>query len=63
MLRDDLETAARTIAELGFDGMEVHLSQLGPGMPGVTVYEAHAAAAGGAHPEQRPPGVDAQRRG
>ncbi|MFN8620741.1 MAG: TIM barrel protein [Chloroflexota bacterium] len=46
MLRDDLETAARTIAELGFDGMEVHVSHLGPGMPGVRVFEAHAAACG-----------------
>ena len=45
-LRADLETCARGIAELGFDGMEVHISHLGPGMPGVTVYEAHAAAAG-----------------
>lgn len=45
-LRDDLETCARGIAELGFAGMEVHISHLGPGMPGVTVYEAHAAAAG-----------------
>jgi len=46
MLRDDLETAAATLHDLGFEGMEVHLSHLGPGMPGVTVYEAHAAAAG-----------------
>ncbi len=46
MLRDDLETCARAIRDLGFEGMEVHGSHLGPGMPGVTVYEAHAAAAG-----------------
>ncbi|MFN8518939.1 MAG: sugar phosphate isomerase/epimerase [Chloroflexota bacterium] len=46
MLRDDLETCAKTIRDLGFEGMEVHGSHLGPDMPGVTVYEAHAAAAG-----------------
>jgi len=46
LLRDDLETAARTIRELGFDALEVHGSHITPGMPGVTVYDAHAAAAG-----------------
>jgi sugar phosphate isomerase/epimerase len=44
--RDDIETAAATVKELGFDGMEVHVHQLGPGLPGVPVFEAHAAAAG-----------------
>ena len=29
--RDDIETAAATVKELGFDGMEVHAHQLGPG--------------------------------
>jgi sugar phosphate isomerase/epimerase len=44
--RDDIETAAATVKELGFDGMEVHAHQLGPGLPGVPVFEMHAAAAG-----------------
>ncbi len=44
--RDDLETAAATVKELGFEGMEVHAHQLGPGLPGVPVFEAHAAAGG-----------------
>ncbi len=44
--RADLETAVATVKELGFDGMEVHVHQLGPGLPGVPVHEAHAAAAG-----------------
>ena len=44
--RDDIEQAAATVKALGFDGMEVHASQLGPGLPGVPVFEAHAAAAG-----------------
>jgi sugar phosphate isomerase/epimerase len=44
--REDIETAAATVKELGFDGMEVHVRQLGPGLPGVPVFEAHAAAAG-----------------
>jgi sugar phosphate isomerase/epimerase len=46
LLRDDLETAARTLRDLGFEAMEVHGSHISPGMPGVTVYDAHAAAAG-----------------
>ena len=45
-LRDDLETATRTIADLGFEAMEVYGGHLGPGMPGVAAYEGHAAAAG-----------------
>ena len=44
--RDDIETAAAAVKGLGFDGMEIHASQLGPGLPGVPVFEAHAAAAG-----------------
>jgi sugar phosphate isomerase/epimerase len=44
--REDLETAAATVRQLGFDAMEVHASQIGPGMPGVPTFEAHAAAAG-----------------
>jgi sugar phosphate isomerase/epimerase len=46
LLRDDLETSAATIAGLGFQAMEVHSSHLGPGLPGVTIYERHAEAAG-----------------
>jgi sugar phosphate isomerase/epimerase len=46
LLRDDLETAAQTLLGLGFEGMEVHSSHLAPGIPGVTVYDRHAAAAG-----------------
>jgi sugar phosphate isomerase/epimerase len=45
-LRDDLETATRTVAELGFEAMEVYGGHLGPGMPGVASFEGHAAAAG-----------------
>ena len=44
--RDDIEVAAATVKELGFDGMEVHCNQIGPGLPGVPVFEAHAAAVG-----------------
>jgi sugar phosphate isomerase/epimerase len=44
--RDDIETAAATVKELGFEGMEVHAHQLGPGLPGVPVFEAHAEAVG-----------------
>jgi len=44
--RDDIEVAAATVKDLGFEGMEVHAAQLGPGLPGVPVFEAHAAAAG-----------------
>jgi sugar phosphate isomerase/epimerase len=44
--REDIETAAATVKELGFEAMEVHAHQLGPGLPGVPVFEAHAAAAG-----------------
>ncbi len=44
--RDDLEIAAATVRDLGFEGMEVHIQQLGPGLPGVPVLAAHATAAG-----------------
>ena len=44
--REDLETAALTVKELGFEAMEVHASQIGSGMPGVPTFEGHAAAAG-----------------
>ena len=44
--RDDIEVAAATVKELGFEGMEVHGNQIGPSMPGVPVFEAHAAAVG-----------------
>jgi sugar phosphate isomerase/epimerase len=44
--REDLETAAATVRELGFEAMEVHASQIGSGMPGVPTFEGHAAAAG-----------------
>lgn len=44
--RSDLETAAALVKDLGFEGMEIHGSQLGPGLPGVPVFEGHAAAAG-----------------
>ncbi|HUC18249.1 MAG TPA: sugar phosphate isomerase/epimerase [Acetobacteraceae bacterium] len=46
--RADLETSVAAVRELGFDGMEVHIHQLGPGLPGVPVFEAHAEAAGNA---------------
>jgi sugar phosphate isomerase/epimerase len=44
--RDDIETAAAAVKALGFEGMEVHAYQIGPGLPGVPVFEAHAAAVG-----------------
>jgi len=44
--RDDLEVAAATVKDLGFEATEVHVAQLGSGLPGVPVFEAHAAAAG-----------------
>lgn len=46
LMRDDLETATTTILGLGFDAIEVHLDHLGPGMPGVPIFERHAEAAG-----------------
>src|SRR5262245_37759311 len=44
--RDDIETAAAAVKALGFEGMEVHVTQIGSGLPGVPVHEAHAAAVG-----------------
>jgi sugar phosphate isomerase/epimerase len=44
--RDDIETATATVSSLGFEAIEIHASQIGPGLPGVPVFEAHAAAAG-----------------
>ena len=44
--RLDLESAAAEIKAAGFDGMEIHISQAGPDLPGVPMYERHAAAAG-----------------
>ena len=45
-LRDDLETATRNVAELGFEAIEVYGGHLTPGMPGVAAFEGHAEAAG-----------------
>lgn len=45
-LRDDLETAARTVASLGFEAIEVYGGHLTPGMAGVAANKGHAAAAG-----------------
>src|SRR5439155_17890455 len=42
----DAEAAAALLSELGFEAVEVHLLQLGPGIPGVPVFEGHAAALG-----------------
>jgi sugar phosphate isomerase/epimerase len=44
--RDDIEVAGAMVKELGFEGMEVHGNQIGPSLPGVPVFEAHAAAVG-----------------
>jgi sugar phosphate isomerase/epimerase len=44
--RLDLETATAELLAVGFEGVEVHSLQLGPGLPGVPVHERHAAAAG-----------------
>ncbi|MHB8398711.1 MAG: sugar phosphate isomerase/epimerase family protein [Candidatus Limnocylindrales bacterium] len=46
LMRDDLETAAATIRDLGFEAIEVHLEHVGPGMAGVPIFERHAEAAG-----------------
>lgn len=42
----DAEEAAAVLAGFGFEALEVHLLQLGPGIPGVPVFEGHAAALG-----------------
>jgi sugar phosphate isomerase/epimerase len=44
--RLDLESAAAELLAIGFEAVEVHSLQLGPGLPGVPVHERHAAAAG-----------------
>ena len=44
--RLDLEAAAAEVAAVGFEAVEVHTLQLGPGLGGVPVHERHAAAAG-----------------
>jgi sugar phosphate isomerase/epimerase len=44
--RLDAEEAANLLAEMGLEAVEVHLFQLGPGLPGVPVFEGHAAALG-----------------
>jgi sugar phosphate isomerase/epimerase len=44
--RLDLESAAAELLALGFEAVEVHTLQLGPGLPGVPVHERHAAGAG-----------------
>jgi sugar phosphate isomerase/epimerase len=44
--RLDAEAAAAELASLGFQAIEVHLLQLGPGLPGVPVFERHADALG-----------------
>lgn len=44
-VREDLESASQVIVALGFEGIEVFLPHLGPGLNGVTLMPAHAAAA------------------
>ena len=44
--RLDLEAAVAEVRSAGFEAVEVHLSQLGPGLPGVPVFERHAETAG-----------------
>jgi sugar phosphate isomerase/epimerase len=44
--RLDLEAAAAELGAIGFEAIEVHSLQFGPGLPGVPVHERHAAAAG-----------------
>lgn len=44
--RLDAEEAADLLAQLGLEAVEIHLFQLGPGLPGVPVFEGHATALG-----------------
>ena len=44
--RLDAEAAAGLLVEFGFEAVEVHLLQVGPGVAGVPVCEGHAAALG-----------------
>jgi sugar phosphate isomerase/epimerase len=46
LARMDAEAAAAELASLGFEAVEVHLLQLGPGLPGVPIFERHAEAFG-----------------
>jgi sugar phosphate isomerase/epimerase len=46
LARLDAEAAAAELAALGFEAVEFHLLQLGPGLPGVPVLERHADALG-----------------
>jgi sugar phosphate isomerase/epimerase len=46
--RLDVESASAELLALGFEAVEVHTLQLGPGLAGVPVHERHAAAAGDA---------------
>lgn len=44
--RLDLEEAARVLAEIGFDAVEPHMAQLGPGVVSVPIFERHGEIAG-----------------
>jgi sugar phosphate isomerase/epimerase len=44
--RLDVEAAAEEVVAVGFEAVEVHTLQLGPGLPGVPVHERHAAGVG-----------------
>jgi sugar phosphate isomerase/epimerase len=46
LARLDAEAASAELASLGFEAVEVHLLQLGPGLPDVPVLERHADALG-----------------
>lgn len=44
--RLDIESAAVEVAELGFEALEIHLLQIGPGVIDLPIGDAHAEAAG-----------------
>jgi sugar phosphate isomerase/epimerase len=44
--RQSAEDAADVLATLGLEAVEIHLLQLGPGLPGAPVFEGHASALG-----------------
>jgi sugar phosphate isomerase/epimerase len=44
--RHSAEDAADLLATLGLEAVEIHLLQLGPGLPGAPVFEGHASALG-----------------
>lgn len=46
--RLDIESAAAALAEFGFQGLEIHLFQIGPGVIDLPIGEAHAEVAGDA---------------